>query len=218
MTGDNPPVSVARAPPARPIVTAMDTVMPLDSDRLPAPAILWAAFLVRDPRWDGRFVAAVRTTGIYCRPTCTCRKPLRRNVRFFRTADSAARAGFRPCKRCRPELAGGASEADRRLAARALALMGGSPGEPWSVARLARALAMSPSSFARHFRAGAGTTPARALAALRMRRAAARLERGERVLDVALDLGFGSGSAFARAWRRLHGSAPRARSRERRAS
>jgi methylphosphotriester-DNA--protein-cysteine methyltransferase len=205
---------VARGGSPRRIVTVMNTAMPATANRLPAPDTLWEAFVSRDPRWDGRFVTAVRTTGIYCRPTCTCRKPLRRNVRFFRSAEAAARAGFRPCKRCRPELAGGASEADRRLAARALALMGSSPGEAWPVARLARALAMSPSSFARHFRAGAGTTPARALAALRMRRAAARLERGDRVLDVALDLGFGSGSAFARAWRRHHGRAPR----ERRAS
>jgi len=177
----------------------------------PAPATMWAAFLARDPRWDGRFVAAVRTTGIFCRPTCSCRKPLRRNVRFFRSPETAARAGFRPCKRCRPELAGGASEADRRLAERALALMRRAPGEAWPVARLARALAMSPSSFARHFRAGAGATPARALAALRMRRAGEMLKRGQRVLDVALELGFGSGSAFARAWRRHRGEAPRRR-------
>jgi methylphosphotriester-DNA--protein-cysteine methyltransferase len=172
---------------------------------------MWAAFLARDPRWEGRFVAAVRTTGIFCRPTCTCRKPLRRNVRFFRSPDAAARAGYRPCKRCRPELAGGANEADRRLAALALALMGRSPGEAWPIARLAHELAMSPSSFARHFRAGAGRPPARALAALRMKRAAELLARGARVLDVALELGFGSGSAFARAWRRQHGNAPRAR-------
>jgi methylphosphotriester-DNA--protein-cysteine methyltransferase len=169
---------------------------------------MWAAFLARDARWDGRFVAGVRTTGVFCRPTCTCRKPLRRNVRFFPSPADAARAGFRPCKRCRPELAGGASEADRRLAARALALMRGGPGESWPVARLARALAMSPSSFARHFRAGAGTTPARALAAIRMERARTLLARGERVLDVALEIGFGSGSAFARAWRRRHGTPP----------
>ena len=176
-----------------------------------APAAMWAAFLARDQRWDGRFVAAVRTTGIFCRPTCTCRKPLRRNVRFFRSPDAAARAGYRPCKRCRPELAGGASEADRRLAERTIALMRGAPGERWPIARLAHALAMSPSSFARHFRAGAATTPARALATIRMREAERMLARGQRVLDVALDLGFGSGSAFARAWRRHRGSAPRRR-------
>ena len=178
--------------------------------------IMWSAFVSRDARWDGRFVTAVRTTGIFCRPSCTCRKPLRRNVRFYRSPEAAARAGFRPCKRCRPELAGGGREADRRLAARAVALMQRAPGEAWPVARLARELAMSPSSFARHFRAGAGTTPARSLAALRMRQAGALLARGERVVDVALELGFGSGSAFARAWRRHHGRAPRARAPRRR--
>jgi len=170
---------------------------------------MWGAFLARDPRWDGRFVAAVRTTGIFCRPSCTCRRPLRRNVRFYRDPDTALRAGFRPCKRCRPELAGGAAEADRRLAARALALMRRAPGEPWTVSRLAGELAMSPSSFARHFRAGAGTTPARALASVRLERARALLDGGARVLDAALELGFGSGSALARAWRRRFGAAPR---------
>jgi len=189
----------------------MSTANPAVTSARPGPATMWAAFLARDPRWDGRFVAAVRTTGIFCRPTCTCRKPLRRNVRFFRTPDAAARAGYRPCKRCRPELAGGASEADRRLAARALVLMKKSPGEAWPIARLAREMAMSPSSFARHFRAGAGRTPARALVAIRMERARALLAHGERVLDVALELGFGSGSAFARAWRRHHGTAPTGR-------
>jgi methylphosphotriester-DNA--protein-cysteine methyltransferase len=179
----------------------------------PARAAMWGAFLARDLRWDGRFVAAVRTTGVFCRPSCTCRRPLPRNVRFFRSPDDAVRAGFRPCKRCRPELAGGAAEADRKLAARALGLMRREPGERWTVARLARELAMSPSSFARHFRAGAGTTPARALAALRLERARTLLGRGERVLDVALELGFGSGSALARAWRRRYGMAPRGRAR-----
>jgi methylphosphotriester-DNA--protein-cysteine methyltransferase len=132
-------------------------------------------------------------------------------VRFYRTPGAAARAGYRPCKRCRPELAGGPSEADRRIAGRALDLMRRAPGEAWSVARLARELAMSPSSFARHFRAGAGTTPARALVTVRLAEADRMLERGERVLDVALALGFGSGSAFARAWRRHRGAAPRGR-------
>jgi len=181
------------------------------STRRSGHATLWAAFLARDARWDGRFVAAVRTTGIFCRPTCTCRKPLRRNVRFFRTPAAAERAGYRPCKRCRPELGGGAGEADRRLAGRAMALMRRAPGEAWPVARLAHEFAMSPSSFARHFRAGARTTPARALSAIRMVRARDLLARGDRVLDVALELGFGSGSAFARAWRRYRGVSPRRR-------
>ena len=66
---------------------------------------LWERVLARDPAADGRFVYGVRSTGIYCRPTCPSRRPLRRNVRFFPDAAGAERAGFRPCRRChgRPE-------------------------------------------------------------------------------------------------------------------
>jgi methylphosphotriester-DNA--protein-cysteine methyltransferase len=208
---DNSPARVARPLPARATVRPMSTATVRASTASgPDAEMMWSAFLARDPRWDGRFVAAIRTTGVFCRPSCTCRRPLRRNVRFYRDPDAAMRAGFRPCKRCRPELAGGAAEADRRLAARALALMRRAPGEPWTVSRLAHALAMSPSSFTRHFRAGAGTTPVRALATVRLERARALLDGGARVLDAALELGFGSGSALSRAWRRRFGAAPRA--------
>lgn len=61
----------------------------------------WAAVVARDPAADGKFVYAVRTTGVYCRPSCPSR-PLRKNVEFHATARDAERAGFRPCKRCRP--------------------------------------------------------------------------------------------------------------------
>lgn len=65
-------------------------------------ATRWRAVTGADPCADGRFVYAVRTTGVYCRPTCPARRPRRANVRFFDTAAAAERAGFRPCKRCRP--------------------------------------------------------------------------------------------------------------------
>jgi AraC family transcriptional regulator of adaptative response / DNA-3-methyladenine glycosylase II len=61
----------------------------------------------RDPRFDGRFFTAVKTTGIYCRPICPARTPLRKNVRFFACAAAAEEAGFRPCRRCRPDAAPG---------------------------------------------------------------------------------------------------------------
>jgi O-6-methylguanine DNA methyltransferase len=63
------------------------------------------AFYAADPAWDGRFVAAVRTTGIFCRPSCRVRKPLPRNVVYLRDADEARAAGYRPCLRCHPEAA-----------------------------------------------------------------------------------------------------------------
>src|SRR5216683_1274000 len=61
----------------------------------------------RDARFDGRFFTAVKTTGIYCRPICPARTPLRKNVRFFACAAAAEEAGFRPCRRCRPDAAPG---------------------------------------------------------------------------------------------------------------
>ena len=72
------------------------------------PAALYQAFCRRDPALDGRVFVAVRTTGVYCRPVCRVRTPLARNVLFYRSAAAAEGAGYRPCLRCRPELAPGA--------------------------------------------------------------------------------------------------------------
>src|SRR5260370_11085624 len=72
-----------------------------------AAARYWQATLARDSRADGSFVLAVRSTHIYCRPSCPARRPLRRNVTFFRTREEAEKQGYRPCLRCRPnEIAG----------------------------------------------------------------------------------------------------------------
>src|SRR5436853_7086729 len=67
-----------------------------------AAARYWRATLARDSRADGSFVLAVRSTRIYCRPSCPARRPLRRNVTFYRTREEAERHGYRPCLRCRP--------------------------------------------------------------------------------------------------------------------
>src|SRR6266702_5171701 len=72
-----------------------------------AAARYWRATLARDSQADGSFVLAVRSTHIYCRPSCPARRPLRRNVIFFRTREEAEKQGYRPCRRCRPnEIAG----------------------------------------------------------------------------------------------------------------
>ena len=63
----------------------------------------WQAFVARDASFEGRFYIAVKTTGVYCRPGCPARLPKRANVRFFDTRNEAERAGFRPCKRCKPD-------------------------------------------------------------------------------------------------------------------
>jgi len=98
---------------------------------LPAPSddACWAAVLARDPGAGGRFVYAVRTTGVYCRPGCTARTPRRENVSFHPTCEAAEAAGFRPCLRCRPD---GPSPAVRReeVVARACRLIDGAETPP----------------------------------------------------------------------------------------
>lgn len=172
------------------------------------PDAMWRAFHDRDARYDGRFVTGVRTTGICCRPSCSCRKPRRENVEYFRSVELAARAGYRPCKRCRPELAGGRAEAERSLARAALEHFRAHDDGRCSLACVSRALAVSPAHFARRFRAADGRTPMQALSAIRVERARPALAAGNRVLDVALSVGFQSPSAFARAFRAAEGVSP----------
>jgi AraC family transcriptional regulator of adaptative response/methylated-DNA-[protein]-cysteine methyltransferase len=170
---------------------------------------MWTAFDRRDRRYDGRFVTAVRTTGIFCRPSCTCRRPLRRNVLFYPSPEHAARAGYRPCKRCRPELEGGPAGADRALAQAALAYMRANLDGTVHAGDVASAVAVSPSHFARRFRAADGRTPMRALADLRAARAETLL-RDPKVptLEAGFAAGFQSSSAFVRAFRRRTGQPP----------
>jgi AraC family transcriptional regulator of adaptative response / methylphosphotriester-DNA alkyltransferase methyltransferase len=177
----------------------------LDAER---PA-MWAAFERRDARFDGRFVAAVRTTRVFCRPSCSCRRPRPERVEYFATPEAAVRAGYRACKRCRPELPGGPAEAERRFAERALEAMRLRLTEPLTLVGLARMVAASPSALGRRFRAVDGRTPMRALADLRAERAETLLrDRRLTALEAGLAAGFGSPAAFARAFRRRTGCSP----------
>ncbi|MDG6347802.1 Ada metal-binding domain-containing protein, partial [Luteimonas sp. 8-5] len=86
----------------------MALAAPIDHDAsLPSPQACERARLSRDPRFDGLFFTAVRSTGIYCRPVCPAPTPKRENIAYFGNAAAAEAAGFRPCLRCRPELSPG---------------------------------------------------------------------------------------------------------------
>src|SRR5262245_51549460 len=74
----------------------------LPSQRLPSRRAMHKAFAEKDPAYDGTFFVAVKTTGIFCRPVCRAKPPKKQNVEFFASAQSAVRAGYRPCKLCRP--------------------------------------------------------------------------------------------------------------------
>jgi AraC family transcriptional regulator of adaptative response / DNA-3-methyladenine glycosylase II len=105
----------------------------------------YRAMQSRDQRFDGRFVVAVTSTNVYCRPSCPSRTPHRENVRFFALPAAAEAMGFRACRRCRPDAAPSSPEWNARgdLAARALRLIAGGAVDQDGVAGLARRLAVS---------------------------------------------------------------------------
>jgi AraC family transcriptional regulator of adaptative response/methylated-DNA-[protein]-cysteine methyltransferase len=150
--------------------------------------------LRRDRRSDGLFYYSVRTTGVYCRPSCAARLARRENVRFHSTCEDAERAGFRPCQRCRPA---GPSRGDERAAAvaRACRLIEAADVPP-SLDALARAAGMSRFHFHRVFKAITGITPRAYAAAHRGRRVRDELTRGGTVTDAIYGAGFNSSGRF----------------------
>jgi AraC family transcriptional regulator of adaptative response/methylated-DNA-[protein]-cysteine methyltransferase len=153
----------------------------------------WAAVVGRDRRFDGRFVYAVRSTRVYCRPSCPSRRPAAGNVVFFRQPADAERAGFRACRRCRPRDVGelaGAAAAVRRAAT----YIDAHADERITLATLARETGVSAFHLQRVFRRELGVTPREYQQARRLERLRAQLRRGETVSRATYDAGFGSPS------------------------
>lgn len=155
----------------------------------------WQAVLSRDATADGQFVFAVITTGIFCRPSCRARHALRQNVRFYADAQAALAAGFRPCKRCRPD-ALSPQAARHEIVARACRLLSREP--PLTLAALASTLAVSPFHLHRLFKSVTGVTPKAWQQAQRAQRLRTALAEGETVTDAVMNAGFSASSAFYR--------------------
>ena len=154
----------------------------------------WDAVRRRDAAFDGAFVFAVKTTGVYCRPSCASRPAKRENVSFFATPAAAERAGFRACKRCRPDRA---SEPDPHvtLVGRACATIFAAESPP-SIAALAAEASLSPFHFHRVFKRVAGVTPRAYAAEIRARRVAEGLRTASTVTEAIYDAGFNASSRF----------------------
>ena len=150
----------------------------------------WEAIGAHDASQDGQWVYSVKTTGVYCRPGCASRQPLRKNVTFYRTNEEAEAAGFRPCKRCRPNEG---SAADRHIAAveRACALIRSRDTLP-NLAELANAAGISRYHFHRVFKQITGATPRDWGEAHRLGRFADRLDAGDKVAEAVYAAGFGA--------------------------
>jgi len=153
------------------------------------------ALTARDAGADGVFVYAVKTTGIYCLPSCAAKNPRPENIAYYATGQAARAAGYRPCKRCRPE------EADQnaaRIAAacRAIEAAVEAGDTPPDLARLAAAAKLSPSHFHRLFKAATGVTPKGYAAARRAGRAKSALKTAASVTQALYDSGHSAPSRF----------------------
>jgi len=156
-----------------------------------AAARYWRATMTRDARADGTFVLAVRSTHIYCRPSCPARRPMRRNVVFFHTGAEAEKEGFRPCLRCRPnEVAGPVALVE--LASRELVKFGEDEGVGF--ATLAARLGTTPGTLRRAFVHVTGLRPRELAAALRLARFKKMLREGKGIAEALYETGYGSTS------------------------
>ena len=171
----------------------------------------YRAVQARDARFDGRFCTAVVTTGIYCRPSCPARTPKSGNVRFFVCAAAAEEAGFRACKRCRPESAPGDPAWDRRadLVGRAVRLIADGAAADGGIPGLARRLDVSERHLRRLFVAELGAGPLQVAATRRLALARLLLDQTDLpVTQVAFAAGFASIRRFNAAMAAAYGSAP----------
>ena len=169
--------------------------------------IRWQAVLSRSAEGDGRFWYSVRTTGVYCRPSCGARTPRPENVSFHATQAAAVAAGYRPCRRCRPERSS-LADLHASLITSACRLLE-EPESAGSLADIARKLGLSPFHFQRLFKSALGLSPRAYGQARRLSRLGDGLRSARSVTSAMLDAGFGSPSrAYALSAKAL-GMAPK---------
>jgi AraC family transcriptional regulator, regulatory protein of adaptative response / methylated-DNA-[protein]-cysteine methyltransferase len=152
----------------------------------------WDAVVSRDPAYDGKFVFAVSSTGVYCRPSCAARRPRRANVTFFAYPAQAEKAGFRACLRCRPRLFSGHPQSD--FVKEICRYIEQHLDEPITLNRLGKAFRQSPFHLQRSFKAAIGITPREYADSCRLHLLKRNLQAGDNVTRAMYDAGYGSSS------------------------
>ncbi len=155
-------------------------------------SLYWQAVLARDGSQDGRFVFAVSSTGVYCRPSCPARRPRRQNVTFFRKPDEAENAGYRACLRCRPKAAG--SNGTTEMVKAMCRYIEQHLDEPLTLARLGEEFHQSPFHLQRTFKRVLGITPRAYADSCRMNQLKDNLRAGHSVTRSMYDAGYSSSS------------------------
>lgn len=153
----------------------------------------WQAVLTKDARFDGQFVFAVSSTGIYCRPSCGSRRPRRERVSFFQLPEAAEQAGFRECLRCHPRDARGI-DPQIQMARRVCRIIEENEGQSITLAALSEQVGVSSFHLQRTFKSIMGITPRRYSEACRVNRFKQGVRQGEPITSAIYDAGFGSSS------------------------
>lgn len=152
----------------------------------------WKAVLARDASWDGAFVFAVSSTGVFCRPSCPAKRPRRENVRFFPGPEQAEKAGYRACLRCRPKAADGNGTLE--MVKSVCRYIEQHLDEPLTLARLATAFRRSPFHLQRTFKQALGVTPRAYADSCRLTALKRNLRAGHNVTRAMYDAGYSSSS------------------------
>src|SRR5205809_545528 len=173
---------------------------------LPPQETMYRALVNRDRSFEGIFFVGVRTTGIFCRPTCTAKKPARENVDFFATSSDALQSGYRPCLRCHPL---DSNQPQPKLIERLRAEVESAPGGRLTDKELA-ALSIDPSTARRQFKRHYGMTFQAYHRARRMGLALSEVRKGSRVDEARNGSGFESESGFREAFAKIFGEPPTA--------
>jgi AraC family transcriptional regulator, regulatory protein of adaptative response / methylated-DNA-[protein]-cysteine methyltransferase len=154
----------------------------------------WASVVARDSQADGEFYYSVTTTGVYCRPSCPARLARPENVRFYKTREDAERAGFRPCKRCKPDMPSLAMENAAKIAD--VCRLIERSEEPTTLEHLSQHAGLSAYHFHRLFKATTGLTPRQYAAAHRAQRVRSKLSESSTVTQAIYDAGYNSNGRF----------------------
>ena len=167
----------------------------------------WQAVTQNDATYDGLFYYGVRSTGVFCRPSCKSKPPLQKNVQFFETITAASSDGFRPCKRCRPDLL--IYQPNQELLKQVKDFYDAQYADPVALPLQSTHFPVSHAHLARLFKEQYGQTPNEYLNWLRAKKAADLLIHSQTsIQNIALDCGFGSLSSFYDWFKRRYGVSP----------
>jgi len=173
--------------------------------------IMWGAVIACRPEYDGVFYYGVRTTGIFCRPSCKSKTPKRENVDLFASAREAMEKGYRPCKRCRPDLLEAVYDPNGEWVREVRGLLEREYRDPWTLDRLARRVGVSAFHLQRMFKKYTGTSPKQYLNRIRVEKAKRLLAgSGLKITEICYAVGFPGLTPFCRVFRRFTGLSPRA--------